>query len=1179
MRRKMTLWIFLAIMAVGPSALAQGDLFYPPIAYDVGDWPRIVRAADLDNDGDSDLVVANHNSDNVSILWNEGSARYGQPGDMYSVSANGPIFVATGDLTGDGFQEVIAVNDTSGSVSILVNSGERTFVTPATTYEVGTQAKSVAVAHINDDQHLDLVVALRGADSVAILINDGDGSFPGPFSYYHVTGSQPHFVIARDFDGDGDLDLATGNTEPNDVTVTIFHNDGSGSFTVPGNTISIVGKNLGRICGVDIDNDSDQDIVIPIEEDSDICVLCNSGDGTFQAPEYYDGVGDYPRSCAPADYDADGDLDLVIGNLNGGQISVMYNNGDGTFALPTDDYPANSYPTQVACGDLDNDGDIDIVVNNLDDQMLSVLLSKTIPNQTPYTSDGHTIGLWHLDETSGVIADDASDYANDGSVVGSGEWGAGYFDNAFHANGTGHISVPDNPELSGMPELTMECWFKIDSYGDPFWNYLVEKYGSYTLYVVDDDETQAKKLWAKIYTSDGDYIAVSTTQVQLDQWYHVMVTYDGDSLKIFVNGLQEAAEAASGTILETTDPLKIAAKPSGERLHGWIDEVRLSDISRSCGSADFASSDTLGCEPHTACFTDSSTGTIDSVRWDFGDGGTSTEWEPCYEYADCGTYDVTLIVWGPGGSDTLTKADYVEVQCKPTAAFSYSYTSDEIYVNSTVQFTDESTGDPMPASWLWDFGDGDSSTEQSPAHVYTEAGEFVVTLIAENTCGADTTVDTLEVMENEPVDSLIIPSMDVMGCETDWHGVQRLQVKTSVPLYGAAIPIAVPSGVAVESVSTTGCETEGWIMPFDSITTEFVFVVLASGAQPSVEPGLHSILNLHYRLLDTLACGEEGLIHWDTTYSENPDWNLSFVDTAYNTIPAGFDYDRDSTNLSSFMPGDCDGSCSIDIADLVCLVSYMFQSGPDPHYYHAMDVAASGAVDIADLVKLVNWMFSGGASLDCGQPELVPWPLPKPAQQGTAATRFDRGNTQVVYTSPSPLLGIQLELVGTGNGEPVSSLKNDNIEVVHGREGDRIKVGILDMQGAYPIEAGEHVLLEIPGQWEIVSALAADRNFHTIQPSLGRIEPELPREFSLGQNYPNPFNPTTEINFALPTACDVTLEIYNITGQRVTTLVDSYLEAGQHSVLWDASSNASGVYFYRLTAGEFTETKKMMLLK
>jgi hypothetical protein len=109
--------------------------------------------------------------------------------------------------------------------------------------------------------------------------------------------------------------------------------------------------------------------------------------------------------------------------------------------------------------------------------------------------------------------------------------------------------------------------------------------------------------------------------------------------------------------------------------------------------------------------------------------------------------------------------------------------------------------------------------------------------------------------------------------------------------------------------------------------------------------------------------------------------------------------------------------------------------------------------------------------------------------------------------------------------------------------------------------------------------MAADQNFQTIQPSLGRIEPELPREFSLSQNYPNPFNPTTEINFALPSACDVSLEIYNITGQRVTTLVDSYLEAGQHSVLWDASSNASGVYFYRLTAGEFTETKKMMLLK
>jgi hypothetical protein len=81
------------------------------------------------------------------------------------------------------------------------------------------------------------------------------------------------------------------------------------------------------------------------------------------------------------------------------------------------------------------------------------------------------------------------------------------------------------------------------------------------------------------------------------------------------------------------------------------------------------------------------------------------------------------------------------------------------------------------------------------------------------------------------------------------------------------------------------------------------------------------------------------------------------------------------------------------------------------------------------------------------------------------------------------------------------------------------------------------------------------------------------------QNYPNPFNPTTEISFSLPNASDVKLEVYNIMGQKVAVVVDEYLQAGEHTALWDAGSFSSGVYFYRFEAGEFVESRKMVLLK
>ncbi len=89
----------------------------------------------------------------------------------------------------------------------------------------------------------------------------------------------------------------------------------------------------------------------------------------------------------------------------------------------------------------------------------------------------------------------------------------------------------------------------------------------------------------------------------------------------------------------------------------------------------------------------------------------------------------------------------------------------------------------------------------------------------------------------------------------------------------------------------------------------------------------------------------------------------------------------------------------------------------------------------------------------------------------------------------------------------------------------------------------------------------------------------LPEEFSLSQNYPNPFNPTTTIEYSLPKAGDVSLKVYNLTGQEVALLINDKMPAGNHTVSWDASGSASGVYFYRLQAGDFVKTRKMVLLK
>ncbi len=90
---------------------------------------------------------------------------------------------------------------------------------------------------------------------------------------------------------------------------------------------------------------------------------------------------------------------------------------------------------------------------------------------------------------------------------------------------------------------------------------------------------------------------------------------------------------------------------------------------------------------------------------------------------------------------------------------------------------------------------------------------------------------------------------------------------------------------------------------------------------------------------------------------------------------------------------------------------------------------------------------------------------------------------------------------------------------------------------------------------------------------------DIPGEFALHQNYPNPFNPLTVIRYSLPVASRVILKVYDVLGREVKTLVDEVEDAGYKSVDWDASSTPSGVFFYRLRAGSYSETRKLMLIR
>jgi PKD repeat protein len=165
-----------------------------------------------------------------------------------------------------------------------------------------------------------------------------------------------------------------------------------------------------------------------------------------------------------------------------------------------------------------------------------------------------------------------------------------------------------------------------------------------------------------------------------------------------------------------------------------LHEIELNTTGEPAPQAAFSGSPTSGYVPLSVQFTDSSSGVITNWDWDFGDGESSTQQNPSHTYTQAGTYTVSLEVIGSGGSDQLTRSEYIIVVAgSPQANFSANYLSG--IAPFTVNFTNLSSN--YSAS-LWSFGDGNSSSLKHPQHVYTQKGTYSVSLAVIGPGGADT---------------------------------------------------------------------------------------------------------------------------------------------------------------------------------------------------------------------------------------------------------------------------------------------------------------------------------------------------------------------------------------------------------------------------------------------------------
>jgi hypothetical protein len=343
------------------------------------DLAQSVYAADVDGDGDVDLISASSADDEVAWFENDGNGVFTT--HVIDTMADGVRAVTAADLDGDGDTDILSGAETSGRISWHQNNGSEVFTTQTVT-SMSNGVKNVLAVDVDGDGDLD-VVSAQG-NRIAWYENNGSQSFTQrllPSAAVGVFG-----VAAADVDGDGDMDILWSSVTANEVGW--YENNGIQTFTAHAITAQAMG--VRNIATADVDGDGDLDILSASAADNKIAWYENDGEESFIVRTITT-TAMMAWSVYPADVDGDGDVDVLAASANDDTVALFVNDGAESFTRRVVTTTTNG-PRSVIAADIDGDGRLDVATASSADDKIAWFANQPDTSNADFDRDGDADG-------------------------------------------------------------------------------------------------------------------------------------------------------------------------------------------------------------------------------------------------------------------------------------------------------------------------------------------------------------------------------------------------------------------------------------------------------------------------------------------------------------------------------------------------------------------------------------------------------------------------------------------------------------------------------------------------------------------------------------------------------------------------------------------------------------------